>query len=69
LCVFPLNLKPNFKHPSYLPSLSWIKEAFDYSELSDVSVLRLDGFKFLGESIDLLDSREDNEIIIYGRKK
>jgi len=68
VCVFPLNPKPNFKHPSYLPSVEWVKENFDFSELSSVKVDRLDEFTHNGEVIDLLDEREENEIIIFGQK-
>jgi len=66
--VFPLNKKANFKHPSYLPSIEHIRNAFDFSRLSNVRLERLDAFSIKSNWINLTDSRETDEIIITATK-
>ncbi|MEX0909945.1 MAG: methyltransferase domain-containing protein [Candidatus Paceibacterota bacterium] len=66
--VFPLNLKPNFKHPSYLPSLKYIKEKFDYTQLNSVTISRLDELKYNDVKTNLTDKRESDEIVIIATK-
>ncbi len=66
--VFPINKRPNFKHPSYLPSIDHIKKNFDFSKLGNVTVGRLDELEYNGIKIDLTDPREIDEIVIIGTK-
>lgn len=69
IVVFPLNKKLNFKHPSYLPSVKYVINNFDFDNLNILYIGRLNNFNYKGAKIDLLDKRESDEIIIFCRKK
>lgn len=65
--AFPLNPKPNFKHPSYLPSMDWVKEKFDWSRL------QVERLEYLRDSDlllteEMLDACDEKEIIIVARR-
>lgn len=66
--VFPLNPRPSFKHPSLLKSLEHINDTFDFSRLEIKYFGLLREFSLRGDSINLVDEREESEILIYAKK-
>ena len=66
--AFPLNPTPSFKHPSHLKSVEHINELFNYSKL-DIKYFGFLKYFSLGDnSVNLIDEREESEILIYARK-
>lgn len=66
--IFPLNPVPNFKHPSRIPSLDWVKNNFDLENLD------LNYFGFINNSDNMMirelrDPSEGEEVLIWGKMK
>ena len=69
IVVFPLNKIPKFKHPSYLPSVEYVINNFNFNDLDVLYIGRLDNFVYKGAHINLLDDRENDEVIIFCKRR